>query len=42
MGCSVSKVEKYKLSPEEINNIQQDEAIVVNCSDKSYSIVKCR
>lgn len=42
IGYTVSKVEKYKLSPEEINNIQQDEAIVVNCSDKSYSIVKCR
>ena len=42
IGYSVSKVEKLKLSPEEINNIQQDEAIVVNCSDKSYSIVKCR
>lgn len=42
IGYSVSKVEKLKLSPVEINNIQQDEAIVVNCSDKSYSIVKCR
>lgn len=42
IGYSVSKVEKLKLSPEEINNIRQDEAIVVNCSDKSYSIVKCR
>ena len=42
IGYTVSKVEKYKLSPEEINNIQEDEAIVVNCVDKSYSIVKCR
>lgn len=41
IGYSVSKTEKYKLSPEEIDNIQEDEAIVVNCSDKSYNIVKC-
>lgn len=42
IGFSVSRIRKHKLSPEEINNIQSDEAIVVKCSDKNYSIVKCR